>query len=50
MFNLTNDTFGTGNGEYYTIEYILLDLLETDHLPDRENSMALIADVYVYNG
>jgi len=33
-----------------TIEYILLDLLETDHLPDRENSMALIADVYVYNG
>jgi len=24
-------------------------LLETDHLPDRERSMALIADVYVYN-
>ncbi len=33
-----------------TVEYILLGLLETDHLPDRENSMALIADVYVYNG
>ncbi len=33
-----------------TIEYILLGLLETDHLPDREKSMALIADVYVYNG
>jgi hypothetical protein len=32
-----------------TVEYILLELLETDHLPDRENSMALIADVYVYN-
>lgn len=33
-----------------TIEYILLGLLETDHLPNREKSMALIADVYVYNG
>ena len=33
-----------------TIEYILLGLLETDHLPEREKSMALIADVYVYNG
>lgn len=33
-----------------TFEYILLGLLETDHLPDREKSMALIADVYVYNG
>ena len=33
-----------------TIEYILLSLLETDHLPERERSMALIADVYVYNG
>jgi hypothetical protein len=22
MFNLTNDTFGTGNGEYYTTAYI----------------------------
>jgi len=32
------------------IEYILLALLETDHLPDRERSMALIADVYAYNG
>ena len=32
-----------------TIEYILLSLLETDHLPERERSMALIADVYVYN-
>ncbi|MCB0313717.1 MAG: DUF3160 domain-containing protein [Calditrichaeota bacterium] len=32
-----------------TIEYILLGLLETDHLPARERSMALIADVYVYN-
>ncbi|NME71086.1 DUF3160 domain-containing protein [Flammeovirga aprica] len=28
------------------IEYILLGLLETDHLPTRESSMALIADVY----
>jgi hypothetical protein len=33
-----------------SIEYILLDLLETDHLPEREKSMALIADAYVYNG
>jgi hypothetical protein len=33
-----------------TIEYILLDLLETDHLPEREKSMALIAEAYVYNG
>lgn len=33
-----------------TIEYILFGLLETDHLPVRERSMALIADVYVYNG
>lgn len=33
-----------------TIEHILLGLLETDHLPEREKSMALIADVYVYNG
>lgn len=33
-----------------TIEYLLLGLLETDHLPDRERSMALIADVYTYNG
>ncbi|MEN7549558.1 DUF3160 domain-containing protein [Rapidithrix thailandica] len=33
-----------------TVEYILLSLLETDHLPDRERSMALIADVYAYNG
>ncbi len=32
------------------IEHTLLRLLETDHLPDRERSMALIADVYVYNG
>ncbi len=32
------------------IEHILLDLLGTDHLPDREKSMALIADVYQYNG
>lgn len=32
-----------------TIEYILLGLLETDHIPERERSMALIADVYVYN-
>ncbi|MDY8136828.1 DUF3160 domain-containing protein [Aquimarina sp. 2201CG5-10] len=32
-----------------TIEYILFGLLETDHLPERESSMALIADVYVYN-
>jgi hypothetical protein len=31
------------------IEYILLGLLETDHLPEREKSMALIADVYIYN-
>ena len=30
------------------IEYILLGLLETDHLPEREKSMALIADVYAY--
>lgn len=33
-----------------TIENILFGLLETDHLPERERSMALIADVYVYNG
>lgn len=33
-----------------TIEHILLALLETDHLPERERSMGLIADVYVYNG
>lgn len=33
-----------------TIEYILFGLLETDHLPARESSMALIADVYIYNG
>lgn len=32
------------------IEHILLGLLETDHLPEREKSMALIADVYAYNG
>lgn len=32
------------------IEYILLGLLESDHIPERERSMALIADVYVYNG
>jgi len=32
-----------------TIEYILLGLLETDHIPERERSMGLIADVYVYN-
>lgn len=32
------------------IEYILLGLLETDHIPEREKSMALIADVYSYNG
>jgi hypothetical protein len=30
------------------IEYTLLGLLETDHLPEREKSMALIADVYAY--
>jgi hypothetical protein len=33
-----------------TIEHILLGLLETDHLPERERSMGLIADVYVYDG
>lgn len=33
-----------------TVEYILLALLGTDHLPERSRSMALIADVYVYNG
>jgi hypothetical protein len=32
------------------LEYILFGLLETDHLPEREKSMALIADVYAYNG
>ncbi|MFY0652295.1 MAG: DUF3160 domain-containing protein [Cyclobacteriaceae bacterium] len=32
------------------IEYTLLGLLQTDHLPEREKSMALIADVYSYNG
>ncbi|WP_162555684.1 DUF3160 domain-containing protein [Reichenbachiella versicolor] len=32
------------------IEYTLLGLLETDHLPEREKSMALITDVYIYNG
>lgn len=32
-----------------TIEHLLLSLLETDHLPEREKSMALIADVYQYN-
>lgn len=32
------------------LEYTLLGLLETDHLPEREKSMALIADVYAYNG
>lgn len=32
-----------------TVEYILLGLLETDHLPERERSMALIADVYIFN-
>lgn len=31
------------------VERILLGLLESDHLPDRERSMGLIADVYVYN-
>jgi hypothetical protein len=31
------------------IEYTLLGLLETDHIPEREKSMALIADVYSYN-
>ncbi len=31
-----------------TIEYILFGLLETDHLSEREKSMALIADVYSY--
>ncbi len=30
------------------IEYIFLGLLETDHIPKRERSMALIADVYIY--
>jgi hypothetical protein len=30
------------------IEYTLYGLLETDHLPEREKSMALIADVYAY--
>jgi hypothetical protein len=33
-----------------SVEHILLGLLETDHLPARESSMALIADVYAYNG
>jgi hypothetical protein len=32
-----------------TIEYILLGLLESSFLPKRESSMALIADVYIYN-
>lgn len=33
-----------------TVEYILLGLLETDYLPDREKSMGLIADVFINNG
>ena len=33
-----------------TIEYILHDLHETDHLPERDKSMALIADVYACDG
>ena len=33
-----------------TVEYILLGLLENDHIPERSRSMSLIADVYVYNG
>lgn len=32
------------------IEYALLDILETDHIPEREKQMGLIADVYSYNG
>lgn len=32
------------------IESILFRLLETDHLPERERSMALIADVYMCDG
>lgn len=32
------------------IEHTLLSLLETDHIPERESHMALIADVYSYNG
>lgn len=32
------------------IEHILISLFYGDHIPEREKSMALIADVYVYNG
>ncbi|KXX66908.1 hypothetical protein AVL50_29830 [Flammeovirga sp. SJP92] len=32
-----------------TIEYILLGLLETDHLTEREKSMALITDIFSSN-
>ncbi|GAB5527552.1 MAG: hypothetical protein Roseis2KO_54240 [Roseivirga sp.] len=32
------------------IEYTLLNILETDHIPEREKHMGLIADVYSYNG
>ena len=33
-----------------TIEYILLGLIDSPYLPERQKSMALIADVYSYNG
>lgn len=32
------------------IEYTLLNILATDHIPEREKHMGLIADVYSYNG
>lgn len=32
------------------IEHTLLAILETDHIPERESHMALVADVYSYNG
>jgi succinate dehydrogenase flavin-adding protein (antitoxin of CptAB toxin-antitoxin module) len=47
---ITNEEYNKLHYVGGTVEYIFLALLETDHLPQREKSMALIADVYVYNG
>jgi len=47
---ITNEEFDDLHWTGGNIEHILLGLLETDHLPEREKSMALIADVYSYLG
>jgi hypothetical protein len=39
MFNLTNNTFGTGNGEYYTVGYYTNSLSVKSNQYDCQNPL-----------